>query len=103
MFEDLHQLISVRNEVGQLMLYKKALRTCDPPMLPFIKVHLEELELIEKTQDGFYKDPAFGLINIAKFRQMTDIGKELEMYQQQPYYFTSVPFLVKYLHDSLNK
>ena len=75
---------------------------CDPPMLPFLKVHLEDLVLIEKKQDDFYKDPAFDLINIAKFKQMTDIGKELEMYQQTPYFCTAVPFLVKYLHNSLN-
>lgn len=103
MFQDSYQFITVRNEAGQLLQYNQALMTTEPPMIPFIKLHLEELELIEKTQDDFYKDPAFDLINIAKFKQLTDSVKRLEMYQYSPYYFTAVPFLVKYLHDSLNK
>jgi len=80
--------------------YRKLLKSCSVPCLPYLGVYLTDLIFIEEgIQD---KNPG-GLINFKKRRQMYNIIEEIQTYQAEKYntkdikdpiivYLTAVPY-----------
>jgi len=80
--------------------YRKLLRTCVVPCLPYLGVYLTDLIFIE---EGNQDMPETGLINFKKRRQMYNIIEEIQTYQIESYptkdiraaimvYLIAVPF-----------
>ncbi|KAL9647807.1 hypothetical protein ABK040_001333 [Willaertia magna] len=91
-YDELYQLISGDNNfraIRHAILYVK------PPCIPYIGVFLTDLTFIE---DG-NKDVLNDKINFIKRRKLAMLIRDIQTYQQTPYYFHTVPELQEKLKE----
>ena len=75
-------------------LYRGALASCHPPVLPYLVIYLRDLTLIEEGNPDFIDG---GLINFAKRAKLAEIIEEIRMYQQRGYNLQRVDEIGKFI------
>jgi len=73
---------------------RKHVKTCNPPLIPYLGVYLTDLTFIE---DGNPDRLEGGLINWVKRQRYAAVLKDIQQYQQTPYCLEEVPFIQEYL------
>ena len=73
--------------------FRQSLKNVSPPCIPYLGMYLTDLTFIE---DG-HKDLLEGLINFVKRRQIAGVIREIQQYQQTPYFLQSVPVVKDFL------
>jgi len=77
----LDKLNTKMNPQQNYPIYRKQLRECKRPCLPYLGVYLTDLIFIEEGN----KDTKDGLINFKKRRQLYSVIEEIQTYQSEPY------------------
>jgi son of sevenless len=98
--QDLKQLMT---QDGNYKRFRKTLHSSTPPCLPYIGISLGETNL----QGTYLTDLIFieegnadnihGLVNLTKRKQIANVIREIQQYQQTPYYFEDVAVLQNWL------
>jgi len=81
--EDLEHLMHYENSYGN---YRKELTLNKPPIIPFMGLHLRDLEFLEEASE----DKVDGLINFRKRKCMWKIVNDVLQYQSIPFNFHHV-------------
>ena len=76
--------------------YRKAMHTGQPPFVPYIGVYMSDLVFIE---DGNKNELSEGVINFYKRKLLSDVIKEMQQYQQEPYNLRVIPQIRIYLEN----
>lgn len=79
-------------------LYRAALASCQPPIMPYLVIYLRDLTLIEEGSPDFIEG---SLINFAKRAKVGDIIEEIRMYQQRGYNLQRVDEVIKLTNSTL--
>ncbi|KNC54481.1 uncharacterized protein AMSG_10478 [Thecamonas trahens ATCC 50062] len=91
--EALDKLLSVEFNSKR---YKEALRSCNPPCIPYLGLFLSQLTFIEEGNDPFNPD---GTINFFKHLKAYETIAEIRRYQLMPYNLRRLPQLLTYLNS----
>ena len=80
--------------------YRTNLHTVDPPCVPYIGVHLQDLLFVDDGNLNFITNSAGQqLINFGKRELFGNVILELQQYQQKPYNLQSVSRIASLLTD----
>jgi len=90
--EDLKILMA---PAGNYKKLRSFLRSSTAPCLPYIGIFLADFVFIEEGNS----DTIRGLINFSKRKQIANVIREIQQYQQTPYYFEEVSDVQKWLTD----
>eukprot|EP01114_Cavostelium_apophysatum_P003195 TRINITY_DN1296_c0_g1_i3.p1 TRINITY_DN1296_c0_g1~~TRINITY_DN1296_c0_g1_i3.p1 ORF type:complete len:979 (+),score=384.94 TRINITY_DN1296_c0_g1_i3:893-3829(+) len=90
-FEELKDLMARQGNFSKL---RKHLKTCNPPIIPYLGYYLTDLLFIEDGNPDFFEG---GLINWVKRRRLATVLKEIQQYQLKPYCLEPVPFIQEHL------
>jgi len=91
LYEELKELMTRQGNFSKL---RKHVKTCNPPLIPYLGVYLTDLTFIEDGNPDFLEG---GLINWVKRRRLAAVLKDIQQYQQKPYCLEEVPFVQEYL------
>lgn len=80
---------------GNYATLRAAIKSADPPCIPFLGMYQTDLTFIEEGNQDFVTD--FKLINFAKRRLISETIKALKTYQQKAYGFQEIPNIVSKL------
>ena len=97
--------VEMRQELEDLMesgnsyrAYRNAMRDANPPVIPYMGVHLSDLTFIDEGNP----DKLGKLINFGKRKLVSKVIAGLQQYQASPYNLETVPRIVKLLSKKLN-
>jgi len=76
-------------------VYREAIHSTCPPLIPYLGIYLTDLTFIE---DG-NKDEVKGLINFKKRELIFSTIMEIQQYQQQPYNIKPKPNIIQFLFE----
>jgi hypothetical protein len=96
-YDEISDIVSAR---GQYANYRRTLKQCEPPVIPFLGVYLTDLTFIELGNPNFL--PESGFINLGKHSKTARIIREMHSYQRESFKFAPVPELKKFFR-ALNK
>lgn len=85
-FQDLLTLTSSDHSYATL---RRAIRTANPPCIPYLGMYLTDLTFIEEGNPNFLTQ--YNLINFKKRKQIAECIKDINTYQATGYVFTPVP------------
>ena len=74
--------------------FRTSLKMVSPPCIPYLGMYLTDLTFIEDGHKDVMED---GLINFVKRRQVAGVIREIQQYQQTPYFLQSVPVIKEFL------
>ncbi|KAI9219847.1 ras guanine nucleotide exchange factor domain-containing protein [Blastocladiella britannica] len=98
--ELLGQLSELVSASGQYAAYRRALKACQPPCLPYLGVYITDLTLIEEGNQDYLPQNG-SLINFEKRRKVATVIDEILARQQQCiYHLIAVPALQDFLTSS---
>jgi son of sevenless-like protein len=89
----LEELKGLMSQNGNFKLFRTTLKNATPPCLPYLGVYLTDLVFIE---DG-NPNTSQNLIYFTKRKQVANVIREIQQYQQTPYYFEPVPKIQNWL------
>lgn len=98
LYEFMKECQSLVSPKGQYAEYRKTLKQCNFPALPFIGVYLTDLTFIEDGNPDFLAG-AGSFINFEKRRKVSVIIREIQGYQITPFSLQPVPPLLQYLES----
>eukprot|EP00794_Sanderia_malayensis_P009753 gene9753-10750_t len=78
----LEKLQSIVSAEGRFRNMREALRSCDPPCIPYLGFYLTDLAFIEEGTPNFNDS---GLVNFSKMRMISNVIQEIRSYQQTQY------------------
>jgi len=81
---------------GNFSKFRKHLKTCNPPCIPYLGVYLTDLTFIE---DGNRNQLEGGLINFMKRRRLASVIGDIQQYQLKPYNLEAVPIIQDFLQN----
>ena len=97
--------LEIRQELEDLMgsgnsyrAYRTAMRDANPPLIPYMGVHLSDLTFIDEGNP----DKIGKLVNFGKRKLVSKVIAGLQQYQASPYNLDTVPRIVKLLSKKLN-
>ena len=97
--------LEIRQELEDLMSsgnsyrhYRTAMRDANPPIIPYMGVHLSDLTFIDEGNP----DKLGRLINFGKRKLVSKVIAGLQQYQASPYNLDTVPRIVKLVSKKLN-
>ncbi|XP_065059652.1 ras-specific guanine nucleotide-releasing factor 2-like isoform X2 [Rhopilema esculentum] len=93
----LEKLQSIVSAEGRFRNMREALRSCDPPCVPYLGYYLTDLAFIEEGTPNFNDA---GLINFSKMRMIANVIQEIRSYQQTPYKIKPDEKVIAYLVGS---
>ena len=93
--QELEDLMSSGNSYRH---YRMAMRDANPPLIPYMGVHLSDLTFIDEGNP----DKLGKLINFGKRKLVSKVIAGLQQYQASPYNLETVPRIVKMLSKKLN-
>jgi son of sevenless-like protein len=64
---------------------RTAVRTCEPPCVPFIGIYLTDLTFIQEEAPDFIMKDDVRLINFAKCRKFAGVIRDIQTYQNIGY------------------
>jgi hypothetical protein len=94
----LETLKKVMAPVRNFASYREALRSNQPPCIPFLGVYLTDLTFIEDGNTDFLKQRQ-DLINFSKFQKTADVLIDIQKYQSMAYPLQPVPEIQKLLEQ----
>jgi len=90
----LEKLQSIISAEGRFRNMREALRSCDPPCVPYLGYYLTDLAFIEEGTPNFNDA---GLVNFSKMRMIANVIQEIRTYQQTPYKVKQIDKIITYL------
>lgn len=100
-FTELRALMSAE---GSYKAFRAAVKTDDPPIIPYIGVYLADLTFIEDGNPSKIQDEQHGeLINFAKMKMLDSVIQDISMYQQAPYKLEQVVKMQNWLASEEEK
>ena len=93
------ELEEMMSSQGSYRNYRGYLGSANPPVIPYMGVHLSDLVFIE---DG-NPDKLGGLINFEKRRLVCKVITQLQSYQQNAYNLEAVPRIIQVLSKPINE
>lgn len=90
-YDEISNIVSAR---GQYANYRKTLKQCQPPVIPFLGVYLTDLTFIDLGNPNFL--PENGFINFGKHLKSAKIIREIQSYQREPYRFIRVEPIIQF-------
>ena len=90
--KQLQELKTLMSAEGSYKAFRQALRSEDPPSIPYIGTALADLTFIEDgNPDKIVNEDGKELINFAKMHLLAKVIDEIRFYQQEPYQLEPVP------------
>ncbi len=74
---------------GNYRNFRKYLKSCGPPRIPYIGVFLMDMTFINDGNPDFTHE----IINFSKRRFFSRVLREIKLCQSQPYHFQEVTFI----------
>jgi hypothetical protein len=96
--DTLAELEELMSSQGSYRNYRAAMEAANPPLIPYMGVHLSDLTFIE---DG-NPDKMGNLINFGKRKLVSKVISLLQRYQPTPYNLETVPRIIKLLSKTIN-
>ncbi|KAF7714283.1 Cell division control protein [Penicillium ucsense] len=93
--EQMRRLMASTKNFGE---YRETLHNANPPCIPFFGVYLTDLTFIE---DGIPSLTPSELINFNKRAKTAEVIRDIQQYQNVPYYLQPVPELQDYILSNL--
>ncbi|KAJ6241693.1 guanine nucleotide exchange factor [Anaeramoeba flamelloides] len=85
-------------------LMREMISKIDPPALPYVGMYLTDLVFVDEgNPDTILSMNRAELINFDKFRRTSEIIKQIQQFQQTPYYFKEVPQIRDWILRNTNK
>jgi len=84
LFQEIQELTSNR---GSFSYYREKLHKSNPPCIPYLGVYQTDLTFIQDGNPDFTSD---SLINFYKRQLVSEVIREIQTYQQEPYNFSRV-------------
>jgi len=95
-FEEVQDILSTE---GSYSLFRKTLKICNPPCIPYIGIYLTDLTFIEDGNPNYLEveDNTPNVINFEKMRKVASVIQDIMLYQQKPYNYEKVDLLQQYI------
>eukprot|EP00007_Cunea_sp_BSH-02190019_P009143 CAMPEP_0174245230 /NCGR_PEP_ID=MMETSP0417-20130205/38007_1 /TAXON_ID=242541 /ORGANISM="Mayorella sp, Strain BSH-02190019" /LENGTH=981 /DNA_ID=CAMNT_0015324989 /DNA_START=75 /DNA_END=3020 /DNA_ORIENTATION=- len=90
-YDDLRGLMQVNYK-----RFRAELHSANPPCVPYIGTYLTDLTFTEEGNPDFIEGR---LVNLKKLRQVAQIIREVQQYQQDTYCFQPIPEIQDYIRD----
>ena len=91
-FNDLSNIVSARYQYSN---YRKFMKSCQFPALPFLGVYLTDLTFLELGNPDFL--PNSDCINFSKRRKVYRLVEEIKKFQKTPFSYPVVPQIQEFL------
>jgi hypothetical protein len=96
--DTLAELEELMSSLGSYRNYRAAMEQANPPLIPYMGVHLSDLTFIE---DG-NPDKMGNLINFGKRKLVSKVISQLQRYQPSPYNLETVPRIIKLISKTIS-
>jgi len=96
--EALAEIEELMTSQGSYRSYREAMATANPPLIPYMGVHLSDLTFIEEGNP----DKMGNLINFSKRKLVSKQISQLQQYQSTPYNLDPVPRIIKIVSKPVN-
>jgi son of sevenless-like protein len=94
------EMKELMNSTGNFLAYRTALRSANPPLIPYLGRFLTDLTFIEDANNIIV--PSNQHIHFRKCYLVAEVVQEMQRYQQTPYNLTPVPPIREFLLDVRN-